>query len=454
MSLEIVILAAGKGTRMRSERAKVLHDLGGQPLLHHVLATATELQPSAIHVVYGHDGDAVTAAFADVPVHWVRQAHQNGTGHALRQALPFIDPKSRVLVMYGDIPLVRAATLQPLCNEDLDLSILTATLKDGFGYGRIMRDLDGAVCGIVEQRDASAAQLAIREINTGFMAASAGALSGWLQQIGNDNVKGEYYLTDVIACAVQAGEVIADVQAARPYEALGVNSNAELATMERLLQRRRVKRLLDDGATVRDPMRLDIRGECTIGTDCVIDINVLLEGHVRIGHRVSIGAGSIIRDSVIGNDVVIHEHCVIDGAEIADGCRVGPFARLRPATVLHDRVRVGNFVEVKKSTLGVDSRANHLAYVGDATLGRDVNIGAGVITCNYDGSNKHQTVIRDDAFIGSNAQLVAPVTIGAKATVGAGSTITSDVPDDALTVTRARQRTIRGWKRPQKKTDQ
>lgn len=452
MSLEIVILAAGKGTRMRSDRAKVLHDLGGQPLLHHVLATATELQPSAMHVVYGHGGDAVTAAFADAPVHWVRQAHQNGTGHALRQALPFIDPNSRVLVMYGDIPLVRAATLQPLCNDNLNLSILTATLKDASGYGRIMRDLDGAVAGIVEQRDANAAQLAIREINTGFMAASAGALSGWLQRVGNDNVQGEYYLTDVIACAVQAGEVIADVQAVRPYEVLGVNSNAELAAMERLLQRRRVKQLLNDGATVRDPMRLDIRGECTIGANCVVDINVLLEGHVRIGHRVSIGANSVIRNSVIGDDVKILEHCVIDGTDIGAGCQVGPFARLRRGSVLQSRARVGNFVEVKKSTFGEDSKAMHLAYIGDTTLGRDVNVGAGVITCNYDGANKHNTLIGDGAFIGSNAQLVAPVTIGTQATIGAGSTITANAPDDALTVTRARQRTIRGWKRPQKTT--
>ncbi|MDH3377674.1 MAG: bifunctional UDP-N-acetylglucosamine diphosphorylase/glucosamine-1-phosphate N-acetyltransferase GlmU [Gammaproteobacteria bacterium] len=451
MSLEIVILAAGKGKRMRSERAKVLHDLGGQPLLHHVLATATELQPTAIHVVYGHGGDAVTAAFADAPVHWVRQTQQKGTGHALRQALPFIDPNSRVLVMYGDIPLVRAATLRPLCDAKLNLSILTATIKDASGYGRIIRDLSGAVSGIVEQRDASTEQLAIREINTGFMAASAGALSAWLQKIGNDNIQGEYYLTDVIACAAQAGEIISDVKASRPYETLGVNSNAELAMMERLLQRRRVKQLLNDGVTVRDPMRLDIRGECTIGADCVVDINVLLEGEVRIGRRVSIGANSIVRNSVIGDDVEILEHCVIDGAEISDGCRVGPFARLRPDTVLHERARVGNFVEVKKSTLGTDSKANHLAYVGDATLGRDVNIGAGVITCNYDGSNKHQTLIGDAAFIGSNAQLVAPVTIGTKVTVGAGSTITGNVPDDALAVTRARQRTIRGWKRPQKK---
>ncbi len=452
MSLEIVILAAGKGTRMRSDRAKVLHDLGGQPLLHHVLATATELQPSAMHVVYGHGGDAVTAAFADAPVHWVRQAHQNGTGHALRQALPFIDPNSRVLVMYGDIPLVRAATLQPLCNDNLNLSILTATLKDASGYGRIMRDLDGAVAGIVEQRDANAAQLAIREFNTGFMAASAGALSGWLQRVGNDNVQGEYYLTDVIACAVQAGEVIADVQAVRPYEVLGVNSNAELAAMERLLQRRRVKQLLNDGATVRDPMRLDIRGECTIGANCVVDINVLLEGHVRIGHRVSIGANSVIRNSVIGDDVKILEHCVIDGTDIGAGCQVGPFARLRRGSVLQSRARVGNFVEVKKSTFGEDSKAMHLAYIGDTTLGRDVNVGAGVITCNYDGANKHNTLIGDGAFIGSNAQLVAPVTIGTQATIGAGSTITANAPDDALTVTRARQRTIRGWKRPQKTT--
>ena len=452
MSLEIVILAAGKGTRMRSDRAKVLHDLGGQPLLHHVLATATELQPSAMHVVYGHGGDAVTAAFADAPVHWVRQAHQNGTGHALRQALPFIDPNSRVLVMYGDIPLVRAATLQPLCNDNLNLSILTATLKDASGYGRIMRGLDGAVAGIVEQRDANAAQLAIREINTGFIAASAGALSGWLQRVGNDNVQGEYYLTDVIACAVQAGEVIADVQAVRPYEVLGVNSNAELAAMERLLQRRRVKQLLNDGATVRDPMRLDIRGDCTIGANCVVDINVLLEGHVRIGHRVSIGANSVIRNSVIGDDVKILEHCVIDGTDIGAGCQVGPFARLRRGSVLQSRARVGNFVEVKKSTFGEDSKAMHLAYIGDTTLGRDVNVGAGVITCNYDGANKHNTLIGDGAFIGSNAQLVAPVTIGTQATIGAGSTITANAPDDALTVTRARQRTIRGWKRPQKTT--
>ena len=452
MSLEIVILAAGKGTRMRSDRAKVLHDLGGQPLLYHVLATATELQPSAMHVVYGHGGDAVTAAFADAPVHWVRQAHQNGTGHALRQALPFIDPNSRVLVMYGDIPLVRAATLQPLCNDNLNLSILTATLKDASGYGRIMRGLDGAVAGIVEQRDANAAQLAIREFNTGFMAASAGALSGWLQRVGNDNVQGEYYLTDVIACAVQAGEVIADVQAVRPYEVLGVNSNAELAAMERLLQRRRVKQLLNDGATVRDPLRLDIRGECTIGADCVVDINVLLEGHVRIGHRVSIGANSVIRNSVIGDDVKILEHCVIDGTDIGAGCQVGPFARLRRGSVLQSRARVGNFVEVKKSTFGEDSKAMHLAYIGDTTLGRDVNVGAGVITCNYDGANKHNTLIGDGAFIGSNAQLVAPVTIGTQATIGAGSTITANAPDDALTVTRARQRTIRGWKRPQKTT--
>ena len=453
MTLEVIVLAAGKGTRMHSALPKVLHELAGRPLLEHVLDSARQLMPARIHVVCGYGAESVRERLADIEgLHWVEQAQQLGTGHAVRQALPDLDPGSLALVLYGDVPLIRADTLRTLLEQcaGQDPALLTADVKDPSGYGRILRDGTGAVKAIVEEADASEAERRITEINTGFIACPADRLRVWLDEIDNSNRQGEYYLTDVVSRAVHSGATVASVTCSDSDEIAGVNSQVELAMLERCFQARQAESLMGAGLNLRDPARFDLRGNLHFGEDCVFDINVVIEGDVTLGSQVSVGPNCQIIDSEIGSGVEIRANSVIEGVKIADHCSVGPFARLRPGTVLDAGARVGNFVETKNATLGEDSKANHLAYVGDATVGQRVNIGAGVITCNYDGANKHPTVIGDDAFIGSNSALVAPVTVGKGATVGAGSAVTRDVPEGQLALTRAEQQVRTGWQRPKK----
>jgi bifunctional UDP-N-acetylglucosamine pyrophosphorylase/glucosamine-1-phosphate N-acetyltransferase len=454
LPLEIVILAAGQGKRMHSDLPKVLHALGGRPLLAHVLACARALAPRAIHVVYGHGGEAVPAAFvAETGVNWVHQAERHGTGHALAQALPGVAPDALVLVLYGDVPLIRPETLRPLAHAagTDTVALLTAELPEPGAYGRVLRDAAGRVARIVEARDASASERTVREVNTGFLAAPAARLRDWLARIGRDNAQGEYYLTDIIALAVAEGVTVVAHRANEPGEVLGVNSKTELARLERSHQQRQAEALMAQGVTLRDPARFDLRGELTCGRDVVIDVNVVFEGRVTLADGVVIGPNNYLRDCAVGAGSVIQPNCVIEQAEIGADCRIGPFARLRPGTRIGDRAHVGNFVEIKNSTLGAGAKANHLAYVGDATVGEKVNIGAGAITANYDGAHKWPTAIGDDASIGANCVLVAPVTIGAGATIGAGSVVSKEAPAGELTVARARQVTVKGWKRPQKK---
>ncbi len=451
--LEIIILAAGQGKRMHSDTPKVLHPLAQQPLLAHVIASARALQPTAVHVVYGHGGERVRAAFVEAPVNWVRQAEQKGTGHAVAQAMPAIDDRATILVLYGDVPLIRPETLRDLLAavESDRLALLTAKLEQPSGYGRIIRDQAGKVARIVESRDATPEEAAVREVNTGFLAAPAARLKKWLSGLRNHNAQGEYYLTDIIAMAVSEGVPIATRAPQDISEIFGVNSQQELAQVERIHQRRQAEQLMDQGVTLRDPARLDVRGALRCGRDVVIDVNVIFEGQVTLGDRVFIGPNNIIRDCTIGADTIIQPNCVIEEATIGANCRIGPFARIRPETNLAAHVHVGNFVEVKKSDVGEGSKMNHLSYIGDATIGRDVNLGAGTITCNYDGANKYRTVIGDNVFVGSNTALVAPVTVGPGATIGAGSVITKEAPAGELTLTRAPQVIKPGWKRPVKK---
>ena len=452
MSLSIIILAAGQGTRMRSALPKVLHPLGGMPLLQHVIRTAQSLAPGRINVVYGHGGEQVREALAHEPVDWVLQDRQLGTGHAVDQAMSSVKDEDTVLVLYGDVPLIRAETLARLTEIAAagKLAVLTAELDDPQGYGRMLRDAQGRLVGIVEQKDASEDQLAIHEINSGFLAAPARQLRGWLQQLDNTNAQGEYYLTDVIAMAAAEGVAVESASATNEAEILGVNDRVQLAQLERIWQQQQAERLMRSGVTLSDPARLDVRGEVTAGQDCCIDINVVLEGKVTLGERVSIGPGCVIKNASIGDDVEIFAHCVIEDGIIGKACRIGPFARIRPETTLDEQVHVGNFVEIKKSTVAKGSKINHLSYIGDTHMGSGVNVGAGTITCNYDGANKHLTEIGDNVFIGSDTQLIAPVRVGDGATIGAGTTVTHDVPDNELTLSRSKQQTITGWKRPVK----
>lgn len=450
MRLEVIVLAAGVGSRMRSSLPKVLHPLGGRPLLAHVLDCVQQLAPAAVHVVYGHGGDAVPKAFPRNGLNWVQQKEQLGTGHAVQQAMRQVRRGATVLVVYGDVPLVRASTLRPLVLSGADrLALLTAELSDPHGYGRILRD-GNQVAGIVEEKDATAGQRAIKEVNTGFLAAPADKLGVWLDRIGNDNAQGEYYLTDVVSLAVADGDEVVAHHVEDEREIRGVNSQAELAILERAYQVRCATRFMDDGVAICDPSRFDARGEVSFGDDCSVDINVVLEGPVRIGNKVSIAPNVVIRRSRIADNVTIHPNCVIEDADIGPDCLIGPFSRIRPGSEIAAAAHIGNFVEIKNSRIGIGSKINHLAYVGDSTLGTRVNIGAGAITCNYDGANKYRTDIEDDVFVGSNTQLVAPVTIGKGATIGAGSTITNDVPPGDLAVARAKQRNLPGWQRPKK----
>ncbi|MBI3574556.1 MAG: bifunctional UDP-N-acetylglucosamine diphosphorylase/glucosamine-1-phosphate N-acetyltransferase GlmU [Gammaproteobacteria bacterium] len=452
--LEIVILAAGQGKRMYSDTPKVLHHLAGRPLLAHVLESAHALKPVAVHVVYGHGGERVREAFAQAGVIWARQAEQKGTGHAVAQATPAVSDRATVLVLYGDVPLIRSQTLQELLKAagSGSLALLTAELEQPAGYGRIIRDPAGQVARIVESKDATPEEAAVREVNTGFLAAPAGKLKKWLASLRNHNAQGEYYLTDIIAMAVAEGVPIATRSPRDISEILGVNSKQELAQVERIHQKQQAEKLMQQGVTLRDPARLDVRGELTCGRDVVIDVNVIFEGKVVLGDRVQVGPNNVVRNSTVGSDTIIHSNCVIEQADIGVDCRIGPFAHLRPETKLAARVHVGNFVEVKKSDVGEGSKMNHLSYIGDTSIGSGVNIGAGTITCNYDGANKHRTVIGDNVFVGSNTALVAPVTVGAGATIGAGSVITKEAPAGELTLTRVPQLTKPGWKRPVKKT--
>lgn len=453
MSLIVVILAAGKGTRMRSDLPKVLHPMAGKPLLGHVCDVARALDPGEIRVVYGHGGDLVPKTLDDADLSWVVQAEQLGTGHAVDQAMPGTADDDAVLVLYGDVPLLGIDTLKALVAklEHAPLAILTVELDDAASYGRIVRGDDGAVTRIVEAKDATPDQLKINEINSGILTARAGDLKRWLSATGNDNAQGEYYLTDVVELAVSEGAPVEDVQAPSEREALGVNSKQDLAMVERIFQSDEAQRLMESGLTLRDPARFDLRGNLSFGTDCVVDINVIVEGDVTLGDRVNIGPNVVLRNCKIDDDVVIHPNCVIEEASVGTGSLIGPFARLRPGAHLVKDVHIGNFVEVKNSTVGIGSKANHLAYVGDSDVGDGVNVGAGTITANYDGANKHRTTIADNASIGSNVVLVAPVRVGAGATIGAGSTIGKDAPDDQLTLTRASQVSVKGWKRPVKK---
>ncbi len=454
--LHIIVLAAGKGRRMHSALPKVMHSLAGKPLLAHVLDTAISLKPGKIHVVVGHGKQQIESSFEGKLINWVEQDNQLGTGHAVLQAMPSIPEIANVLVLYGDVPLITQASLQQLIESaaSFPLSLLTAEMSDPEGLGRILRDESDAIAGIVEQKDCSAEQLAINEINSGFLCARADSLRGWLEQIGNDNVQQEYYLTDIVGLAYAAGDPIAAHQAADNMEIFGINSRQQLATVERSYQRGQADQLMQQGVSVIDPARIDIRGDVSVGEDSQIDINCVITGPTEIGAGVSIAPNCIITASRIADGATIHANTVIENAILGPGVSVGPFARLRPGTQLANGVRVGNFVEIKNAKLAAGAKANHLSYVGDATVGKDTNIGAGVITCNYDGANKHQTTIGDNVFVGSDSQLIAPVEIEDGATIGAGSTITNKVKREQLAVSRARQREIDGWQRPTKSKDQ
>jgi bifunctional UDP-N-acetylglucosamine pyrophosphorylase/glucosamine-1-phosphate N-acetyltransferase len=449
--VNVVILAAGQGKRMHSDLPKVLHRLAGRPLLAHVIDRARALGAARIVVVYGYGGEAVREAIGDDSIAWVKQAPQLGTGHALQQALPALAPSAHTLVLYGDVPLTRAETLRSLIDAAADgVAMLTVELEDPAGYGRIVRE-GGAVKRIVEEKDASPPERAIREVNTGIMALPTQRLAGWLASLRNDNAQREYYLTDLVAAAVDEGVPVRAVQPAAAWETLGVNSKAQLAELERAHQRVVAGRLLDAGVSLADPARIDVRGPLECGRDVAIDVNCVFEGEVSLGDRVSVGAHCVLRNVRIDADTRIEPFCHLEDADIGRACRIGPYARLRPGARLAEDVHVGNFVEVKASTIGAGSKANHLAYIGDSEVGRNVNVGAGTITCNYDGANKHRTIIEDDVFIGSDTQLVAPVRVGRGATLGAGTTLTQDAPPGQLTISRVRQFSLPTWKRPEKK---
>lgn len=438
---------------MKSALPKVLHQIAHKPLLGHVLDVAQQLGAGSTHVVYGHGGDQVKNALAHYNVIWVLQDKQLGTGHAVDQAAPGVADNQTVLILYGDVPLIQKETLVDLINAAANsaLGLLTAKLDDPTGYGRIVRNAQGDVIKIVEQKDASEEEKKITEINTGMLALNSTQLKSWLKKLENKNAQGEYYLTDIIGMAANEGVSINTVHPSSLKEIEGVNNKNQLAQLEREYQMDQAKKLMEQGVTFRDPARFDLRGELEVGRDVTIDVNVIIEGNVKIGDNVTIASNNVIKNSTIGNHVTIEPNCVIESSVIGDECVIGPFARVRPDTHLAKGAKIGNFVEIKKSNIGEGSKVNHLSYIGDTIMGKNVNIGAGTITCNYDGANKHQTVIGDNAFIGSDTQLVAPVEVGADATIGAGSTITHDVPKGELTLSRSPQKTRQGWKRPVKK---
>ncbi len=437
---------------MRSTLPKVLQTVGGQAMLAHVLNTARALRPQQLTVVHGYRGQMIYDAFAQTgDIQWAQQEQQLGTGHAVQQAAEYINPDERVLVLFGDTPLIRPDTLSALVTTPEPLAILTAQVEDPTGYGRILRNDAGQIVGIVEHKDASSDELTINEINSGVICADAERLLPWLTRLSNDNAQGEYYLTDLVAMAAADGVAMGSSTLQDAAEILGANDRVQLAALERVLQLRRAQELCLDGAQVMDLSRLDIRGSISIDKEVFIDVNVVFEGECALGEDVHIGPNCVVKDSKLASGTRVHANSMLDGVTTHGPCDIGPFARLRPGTELGTGCKIGNFVETKKAVLGADSKASHLSYLGDCEIGKDVNIGAGTITCNYDGVNKHQTTIGDGAFIGSDSQLVAPVSVGAGATVGAGTTLTSNAPDDQLTISRARQRTIAGWERPEKK---
>jgi len=449
--LHIVILAAGEGTRMKSRLPKVLHRIGGRPMIAHILDTAAQLDPAAIHVVIGSGAEEVRAACQNRPVRWVLQAERMGTGHAVMQAMPDIPDEAIVMVLLGDQPLIPVTVLDEMKSHNAaPLSILTMELNKPKGYGRIERDRTGRIVGIVEDKDATPAQWKIREVNSGVIMARAGELRRWLGELDCDNSKQEYYLTDIFALAHSEGKEIRSVLAPDSRDLQGANDRRQLAALERRHRHHAALRLMKRGVQLMDPERTDIRGEVEVGADVVIDINVVLDGQISLGDGVSIGPGAVLKDCDLAAGTRVHAYSVLDGVHTTGPCDIGPFARLRPGTELAEGARVGNFVEVKNSTLGKRSKANHLSYIGDAHVGERVNIGAGTITCNYDGANKHGTMIEDDAFIGSGTQLVAPVRVGRGSTIGAGSTVSKNAPEGELTISRARQTTVKGWRRPRK----
>lgn len=454
MGIKTIILAAGQGTRMRSSMPKVLHKVADRALLHHVYDTSAQLENNSIVIIYGHGGELVKEQLKDLNADWVEQKEQLGTGHAVQQAEGFIGDNDKVLILYGDVPLLKKSTIDELLKNVTEQSIglLTVVLDDPTGYGRIVRANDGSVLKIVEEKDTNAAEKLLTEGNTGIIATPGNLLKQWLSKLENGNAQNEFYLTDIIEMAVNDGVQVKTNQAESVDEVLGVNDRSQLAHLERVYQLEQAKQLMALGVTLRDPSRTDVRGKFdSVGQDIEVDINVLFEGNNTIGNNVTIGANSIIKNSVIGGDVTILANCIIEDAVVGARSRIGPFARLRPQAELAADVHIGNFVEIKKSTVATGSKINHLSYIGDATIGSKVNVGAGTITCNYDGVNKFRTVIEDGAFIGSDSQLIAPVTIGKGATIGAGSTISKDTADDTLTLSRAKQIAVKGWQRPVKK---
>ena len=451
--LTVVILAAGQGKRMNSNLPKVLHKLAGKPLLGHVIDKARALAPVRICGVYGHGGDAVPKAFSDGAVTWIVQEPQLGTGHAVMQALPHVDPLGVTLILYGDVPLVKTKTMQALVDIAAQgkLALLTVELDDPTDYGRILRDAAGNVTAIVEHKDAGAAERAVREVNTGIMAVPTAHLARWVSGLSKDNAQKEYYLTDIVARAVAERVPVETHKLTHAWESLGVNSKLQLAELERIHQRNVANTLMEQGVTLADPARIDVRGRLTCGRDVFIDVNCVFEGEVTLADNVAIGANCLLRNMKVEAGARIEAFCHLEESTVGPSSRIGPYARFRPGTVVGEDVHIGNFVEIKNSQIAAHSKANHLAYVGDATVGSRVNIGAGTIVCNYDGVNKYRTIIEDDVFIGSDTQLVAPVTVKKGATLGAGTTLTSDAPEGQLTLSRARQVTIPGWKRPAKK---
>ncbi|MBN6068847.1 bifunctional UDP-N-acetylglucosamine diphosphorylase/glucosamine-1-phosphate N-acetyltransferase GlmU [Aggregatibacter actinomycetemcomitans] len=451
-ALSVVILAAGKGTRMYSDLPKVLHPIAGKPMVKHVIDTAKQLGARNIHLVYGHGGDLMQQRLAGEPVNWVLQTEQLGTGHAMQQAAPFFADDENILMLYGDAPLITKDTLEKLIatKPDNGIALLTVVLDNPTGYGRILRE-NGNVVGIVEQKDASAEQLNIQEVNTGVMVSDGASFKKWLAQLDNNNAQGEYYMTDVIALANRDGCQVAAVQAADLMEVEGANNRLQLTALEQYFQQKQARELLLAGVMLLDPNSFKLRGELTHGKDVEIDMNVILNGRVRLGNRVKIGAGCVLTNCDIGDDVEIKPYSVLEDASVGANAAIGPFSRLRPGADLAENTHVGNFVEIKKAYIGKGSKVNHLTYVGDAEIGKDCNIGAGVITCNYDGANKFKTIIGDNVFVGSDSQLVAPVTIESGATIGAGSTIRYDVKRDELVTTRVPQKHVQGWERPTKK---
>lgn len=451
--LSIVILAAGKGTRMRSDIPKVLHQLAGKTLIDHVIDTCKSLASQAIYVIYGHDGEKIKEALASQPIKLVEQTAILGTGHAVLQVKPFIRDDENILILYGDAPLITAETLEKLIqkkNENNAIILLTANVDDPNGYGRILRERNGRVCGIIEQKDANDEQRKMTEINSGILLADGKKLKKWLSKLTNNNAQQEYYLTDIIGLAYQDNELIETVHPSDNQEIEGINDRLQLAQLERVYQRREAKKLLQNGLTLRDLNRFDLRGELRFGKDVIIDSNVIIEGKVVLGDRVKIETGCVLKSCTIGDDCVISPFSVIENSVLHANCTIGPYARLRPGNILHDNVHIGNFVEVKNSQIAQGTKAGHLSYLGDAQIGQNVNIGAGTITCNYDGANKHKTIIGDDVFVGSDTQLVAPVSVANGATIGAGTTVTDDILGPDLVISRVRQKEIANWKRPTK----